>query len=72
MGAEIVTASCDTKFVRLAWRTIEGELEDVRCQMASDPTGKIARMFGVQGKPLPRPQVWRGNSAGLRAQRPSR
>jgi peroxiredoxin (alkyl hydroperoxide reductase subunit C) len=39
--------SCDTKFVHLAWRTIEGELEDVRYTMASDPTGRLARQFGV-------------------------
>ena len=47
MGAEIITVSCDTKFVHLAWRTIEGELEDVRYQMGSDPTGQLARLFGV-------------------------
>ncbi len=47
MGAEIVTVSCDTKFAHLAWRTIEGELEKVRFQMGSDPTGRLARMFGV-------------------------
>jgi alkyl hydroperoxide reductase subunit AhpC len=39
--------SCDTKYVHLAWRTIEGELEDVRYQMGSDPTGRLARLFGV-------------------------
>jgi peroxiredoxin (alkyl hydroperoxide reductase subunit C) len=42
-----VTVSCDTKYVHLAWRTIEGELENVRYQMGSDPTGALARMFGV-------------------------
>lgn len=47
MGAEIVTVSCDTKFVHLAWRTIEGELEDVRYRMGADPTGHVARLFGV-------------------------
>lgn len=39
--------SCDTKFVHLAWRTIEGELENVRYTMGSDPTGRLARRFGV-------------------------
>ena len=47
MSAEIVTVSCDTKFVHLAWRTIEGELEQVRYQMGADPTGRLARAFGV-------------------------
>jgi len=47
MGADIVTVSCDTKYVHLAWRTIEGELENVSYQMGSDPTGALARLFGV-------------------------
>ena len=42
-----MTVSCDTKFVHLAWRTIEGELENVRYVMGADPTGRLARMFGV-------------------------
>jgi alkyl hydroperoxide reductase subunit AhpC len=42
-----VTVSCDTKFVHLAWRTVEGELEKVRYQMGADPTGRLARLFGV-------------------------
>jgi alkyl hydroperoxide reductase subunit AhpC len=39
--------SCDTKYVHLAWRSIEGELENVRYQMGADPTGRLARLFGV-------------------------
>jgi alkyl hydroperoxide reductase subunit AhpC len=39
--------SCDTKYAHLAWRSIEGELENVRYQMGSDPTGRLARVFGV-------------------------
>jgi alkyl hydroperoxide reductase subunit AhpC len=39
--------SCDTKYAHLAWRSIEGELENVRYQMGSDPTGRLARLFGV-------------------------
>lgn len=33
--------------MHLAWRTVEGELEQVRYQMGSDPTGRLARQFGV-------------------------
>lgn len=39
--------SCDTKFVHLAWHTVEKQLADVKYTMAADPTGKIARMFGI-------------------------
>ena len=47
MGCEIVTISCDTKFVHLAWKQSEGELAEVKYPMGSDPTGALARMFGV-------------------------
>ena len=47
MGCEIITVSCDTKFVHLAWKKSEGELADVKYPMGSDPTGNLARTFGV-------------------------
>jgi alkyl hydroperoxide reductase subunit AhpC len=47
MGAEVVTVSCDTKFVHLAWRTVEKELANVQYPMGADPTGRLARRFGV-------------------------
>ena len=47
MGADIVTVSTDTQFVHLAWHRSEKELAQVRYAMAADPTGKVARMFGV-------------------------
>jgi alkyl hydroperoxide reductase subunit AhpC len=47
MGCDIITISADTKFVHLAWRKNEKELAAVRYPMASDPTGKVGRMFGV-------------------------
>jgi len=47
MGCEVITVSCDTKFVHLAWKNSEGELADVKYPMGSDPTGNLARMFGV-------------------------
>jgi NADH-dependent peroxiredoxin subunit C len=47
MGCEIVTISCDTQFVHLAWKHAEGELVEVKYKMASDANGKLARMFGV-------------------------
>ncbi len=47
MGAEIVTVSTDTQFVHLAWQRDEKSLENVKYSMGSDPTGNLARMFGV-------------------------
>ena len=47
MGAEIITVSTDTKFVHLAWQRDELSLKEVKYPMGSDPTGKLARMFGV-------------------------
>ena len=47
MGAELITVSCDTQFVHLAWHRDEKELADVKFPMGADPSGKIARMFGV-------------------------
>ncbi len=47
MGCEVITVSCDTKFVHLAWKKSEGELADVQYPMGSDPTGNLARAFGV-------------------------
>jgi alkyl hydroperoxide reductase subunit AhpC len=47
MGVEVVTVSCDTKFVHLAWQSVEKALGDVRYQMGSDPNGSLARTFGV-------------------------
>ena len=47
MGCDVVTVSADTKFVHLAWRKSEKELQNVRYLMAADPTGKVSRLFGV-------------------------
>jgi NADH-dependent peroxiredoxin subunit C len=47
MGCDIVTVSTDTKFVHLAWQQNEKELAQVTYPMGADPTGKVARMFGV-------------------------
>ncbi len=47
MGCEVITVSCDTQFVHLAWKKAEGELANVQYKMGADPTGKLARMFGV-------------------------
>lgn len=47
MGAEIITVSADTQFVHLAWQRDEKSLEKVKYSMGSDPTGNLAKMFGV-------------------------
>ena len=47
MGAEIITVSCDTTFVHLAWQRDEKDLAKVKYPMGSDPTGNLAKAFGV-------------------------
>ena len=47
MGCEIVTVSCDTKFVHLAWHRDEQELEAVKFHMGQDRDGSLAKMFGI-------------------------
>lgn len=47
LNADIITVSTDTKFVHLAWQRDEKMLEKARYPMAADPTGKLARLFGV-------------------------
>ena len=47
MGCELVTVSTDTKFVHLAWKSVEGQLADVNYPMGADPTARLARQFGV-------------------------
>ena len=47
LGAEVVTVSTDTQFVHLAWQRDEKELANVKYPMGSDPTGTLARQYGV-------------------------
>jgi len=47
MDCEIVTASCDTQFVHLAWQREEKELANVKFHMGADRGGDLARKFGI-------------------------
>ena len=47
LGAEVLAVSTDTKFTHLAWQREEKLLAGVRYSMAADPTGSVARLFGV-------------------------
>lgn len=47
LGVEVVSVSTDTKFVHLGWKQAEKMIENVRYQMAADPTGAFSRYFGV-------------------------
>lgn len=44
---EVISISTDTKFSHLAWCKAEKLLKEVAFPMASDPTGEMARFFGV-------------------------
>lgn len=47
MGADVITVSCDSEFVHLAWHSHEPGLKNVKYPMAADPTGELARLFGI-------------------------
>jgi peroxiredoxin len=47
IGVEVVSVSTDTKHSHLAWCQTERLLKNVKFTMGADPTGKIAKMFGV-------------------------
>lgn len=47
LGVEVISVSTDTKYVHLAWRKSEKLLSNVNFPMGADPTGAIAKMFGV-------------------------
>lgn len=46
-GAEVVTVSTDTVYTHLAWKREEKFLENAKYPMAADPTGTVAKLFGV-------------------------
>lgn len=46
-GAEILSVSTDTKFVHKAWHDSSEAIKLVNFPMAADPTGNLAKMFGV-------------------------
>lgn len=46
-GAELITVSTDTVYTHLAWKREEKFLEKARYPMAADPTGTVAKLFGV-------------------------
>ncbi|MBU6142056.1 peroxiredoxin [Patescibacteria group bacterium] len=46
-GAEIMSVSTDTAFAHKAWHDNSPAIGKVQYPMLADPTGKLARMFGV-------------------------
>jgi peroxiredoxin (alkyl hydroperoxide reductase subunit C) len=47
MGCDVVTVSTDTEYVHKAWQEHEKALAQVRYPMGADPSGRLARLFGV-------------------------
>ncbi|MDR3176741.1 MAG: redoxin domain-containing protein [Desulfovibrio sp.] len=47
LGVEVISLSCDTKFAHMAWRNSERLLSGVKYGMGEDPTGLLARLFGI-------------------------
>ncbi|MDR0642718.1 MAG: redoxin domain-containing protein, partial [Treponema sp.] len=46
-GCEIYSVSCDTHFVHKAWHDASKTIRKIRYPMLADPTGALARDFGV-------------------------
>ena len=47
LGAQVLSASCDTAFVHKAWFDNSPTISKIKFPMLADPTGKLARAFGV-------------------------
>lgn len=47
LGVEVISMSTDTKFSHMGWTQAEQLLKNIKFPMGSDPTGKIAKMFGI-------------------------
>lgn len=47
MGVEVVSVSTDTVFTHKAWHDTSAAIKTVNFPMAADPTGQLARDFGV-------------------------
>ncbi len=47
LGVELISVSTDSKYSHLAWRNNERLLEKVLFRMGADPTGGLARYFGI-------------------------
>lgn len=47
INAEVYSVSCDTHFVHKAWADTTDTIKSVQYPMLADPTGALARFFGV-------------------------
>ena len=47
LGGEIMSVSTDTAFVHKAWHDTSPAISKIQYPMLSDPTGKVAEMFGT-------------------------
>jgi len=47
LGAEVLSVSTDTKFTHKAWHDHSPAIKNIEYPMVADPTGDIARTFGV-------------------------
>jgi len=47
LGAEVLSVSTDTVFVHKAWHDNSPAIKKVKFPMVADPTGEIAKLFGV-------------------------
>jgi peroxiredoxin (alkyl hydroperoxide reductase subunit C) len=50
IGCEIYSISCDTHYVHKAWHDISKLIQKIQYPMLADPTGVLARDFGVMNE----------------------
>jgi peroxiredoxin (alkyl hydroperoxide reductase subunit C) len=50
IGCEIYSISCDTHYVHKAWHDISKLIRKIQYPMLADPTGALARDFGVMNE----------------------
>lgn len=47
LGVEVLAMSTDTVFSHKVWKDISGAIQKVEYPMLSDPTGEVAKAYGV-------------------------
>lgn len=47
LNAEIISVSTDSVYTHRAWHDVSAGIREIKYPMAADPSGKIARAFGV-------------------------
>ena len=47
LGGEVISVSCDHVYAHKAWHDSSETIKKITFPMAADPTGRLAKAFGV-------------------------